>query len=131
MHPFLKHLNILKQKEEDTADMDRKEFYIPVVGVGDKLFDVHGIFVFYYLFCFRRKKLFGVFLAYFDIFQVLKCWNLFSFKTFYSLKIFIVGTCQIKAAKSCKFGSKCGQSLMSTKSYTARLLRNEVNRTFA
>ena len=34
MYPFLKHLNILKQKVEDTADMDRKEFYIPVVGVG-------------------------------------------------------------------------------------------------
>ena len=33
MHPFLKHINILKQKGEDTADMDREVFYIPVVGV--------------------------------------------------------------------------------------------------
>ena len=40
MHPFLEHLNILKQKGEDTADMDRKEFYIPVVGVEDNMSDV-------------------------------------------------------------------------------------------
>ncbi len=33
MHPFLKHLTILKKKGEDTSDMDRKEFYIPVVRV--------------------------------------------------------------------------------------------------